>query len=306
RAALAALEAKEVDLVGSGVISLDELARIRPKHGDWLNLWHVPANSYYYIGLKQNHPVLKDRRVRQALAFALDRPAIVSAAYGEYATAVHANLPPASWAHRAEGLNPYAYSPDTAVSLLQQAGWRQVGPDGIRRNDQGERLSFQLITAAGNQRIEQVAKAVEAHWRRVGVEAVLQVLPWSELVDNHLNAARFDGYVLGWSLEPDPDSFFFFHSRAGLDEAGKLAGFNDVEYANPEVDRLLELGRVTMDPGERKVIYHEVQLILNRDLPYIFLFTPHAAIAVHGRVGGMTVSALGPLFPEQWYLVEPR
>jgi peptide/nickel transport system substrate-binding protein len=306
RAALAALEAKEVDLVGNGVIPLDELSRIRQRHGDWLNLWHVPANSYHYIGLKQDHPILRDRRVRQALAFALDRPAIVSEAYGEYATVVHANLPPASWAHRTEGLNPYTYSPDTAVSLLQQAGWRQVGQDGIRRNDQGERLSFQLLTVAGNHRIEQVTKAVAAHWKRVGVEANVRVLPWSELVDSHLNAARFDAYLLGWSLEPDPDSFFFFHSRAGLDGAGRLVGFNDVEYANPELDRLLELGRVSMDPGERKVIYHEVQLILNRDLPYVFLFTPHAAIAVHGRVGGMTVSALGPLFPEQWYLVEPR
>lgn len=306
RAALAALEAREVDLVGNGVIPTDELARLRERHGDGLNLWHVPANSYYYIGLRQTHPILRERRVRQALAFALDRPTMVTEVYGEYATVVHANLPPASWAHRTEGLNPYAHSPDNAVTLLQQAGWKQVGPDGIRLNDQGERLSFQLLTAAGNHRVEQVAKAVAAQWRRVGVEASVRVLPWSELVDSHLNAARFDAYLLGWSLEPDPDSFFFFHSRAGLDADGRLAGFNDVGYANPELDRLLELGRVTLDPAERKAIYHEVQLILNRDLPYVFLFAPHVGIAVHGRVGGMTVSALGPLFPEQWYLVDPR
>lgn len=303
-AALAALEARAVDLVGNSGIPLDEFARIRQQHGDWLNFWEMPSNGYYYIGLKQTHPILQDRRVRQALAFALDRPAIVEAVYGGHATVVNANLPPVSWAYCVEGLNPYDYSPETAISLLEQAGWATTGSDGVRQNDQGERLSFQLLTAAGNYRIEQVLKAVEESWRRVGVEVKVRFLPWAELLANYLDTAKFEAYMLGWNLDPDPDCFPFFHSRAGLDAAGNLVGFNDVEYANPRLDQLLEQGRVTLDPGERRRIYHEIQLMLNEELPYIFMFSPHFVIGINSKLGGVTVSTLGPIFPEQWYVTE--
>ena len=90
--------------------------------------------------------------------------------------------------------------------------------------------------------------------------------------------------MLGWSLGIDPDCYLFFHSECGVNEEGQLVGFNDVEFKNEELDRLLEEGRKELDQEKRKEIYKEVQAIVNDQLPYIFLYSRNNVQAMNKRI----------------------
>ncbi len=297
---LAALEKGDIDYMGS--IPVDDIDRVKEEYGDRLEFVEVPANGYTYMGLKQTHPILSDIKVRKALMYGLNRQGIVDDLLQGYGTLMNANIAPVSWAYAEGELEEYAYNPDKAKDLLEEAGWVE-GADGIREKD-GEKLSFSVLTSSGSKVNESVLMIAQEDWQKIGVEIEPEFIEWSVLCEQYLDVAEFEAYVLAWSLGLDPDFYIFFHSDAAVDEKGQLVGFNDVEYKNERVDELLEEGRKEMDPDKRKEIYWEAQKIINDELPYVFLFSRNYVSAMDKKVKGVVWSTLGPMFPEKWYIEE--
>lgn len=297
---LSAFEAGEIDYLGS--IPPDDVDRVKKGLEADYNFYEFPANGYTYFGLMQDHPILGDKNVRQALAYGLDRKKIVDTIYKGRATVLNTNMPPISWAFK-EGLNDYAYNKEKAISLLEAAGWDKVGSDGIRLKD-GKPLSFSLVTSTGNTQYEAVLAITQEQWKEIGVDVDVQYYEWSVLVEKYLDVGRFEAYMLAWSLGLDPDCYLFWHSSAGYDEDGLLQGFNDCKYYNDRMDELLELGRETMDQAERKEIYGEIQTMLNEDLPNLFMYTQNYTAGMHKKFKGVVMSPLGPIFPELWFIEE--
>ncbi len=297
---LAALERGDIDYMGS--LPPDDIDRVKAEYSDRLDFVEFPTNGYTYIGLKQTHPILSDVRVRKALMYGLNRKAIVDDILQGYGTIMNSNIPPVSWAYAEGELETYDYNPEKAKQLLEEAGWVE-GPDGIRVKD-GKRLSFSLLTDSGSKMYESIVMLVQEDWEKIGVELKPEFLEWSVLCSQYLDVAKFESYMLGWSLGLDPDFYLFFHTEAGVDEEGNLVGFNDVEFSDPELDRLLEEGRRVMDQEERKRIYFEAQKIVNDQLPYVFLYTRNNVAAIDKRIKGVVWSTLGPMFPELWYIEE--
>ncbi len=296
---LTALEAGDIDYLGT--IPPDDIDRVVEEHDDKLDFFERQANSYSYIGLKQTDPILQDQRVRQAMVYGINRRSVVDDVLNGYGTVMNANVPPFSWAYNPD-LIDYEYDPDKAIELVEDAGWTEVGDDGIRRNEDGDKLSVECVTATGNTVRENTLLIAQQNLAEIGFELDVQFIEWSVLLNQYLDVAMFESYMLGWGLGIDPDAYLFFHSEAGVDEDGNLVGFNDVEYSNERVDELLELGRTTLEQQERVEIYHEIQEILNEELPYIFLYSRDLVTAVSKDVMGMTMSDVGPLYPEQWYV----
>ncbi len=296
---LASLEAGDIDLLGS--IPPDDVDRMMDEYADRFEFHHLQDNGYSYLGLKQTDPVLEDVRVRQALLYGMDRQGMVDNILNGQGTVMNANIPPFSWAHN-EDLNPYEYDPDTAVELLEEAGWTEIDSDGIRRNEEGGRLEIQVVTSTGNTLREDTLLIAQQELADIGVDLQPDFYEWSVLLNQYLDVAQFQAYMLGWSLGLDPDCYIYFHSSEGVNEDGNLVGYNDVEYSNPEVDELLERGRTTFDEEKRAEIYGEIQEILNEELPYLFMFSRDIVSAVSRDIRGMTMSNIGALFPEQWYV----
>lgn len=296
---LAALEKGDIDYMGA--IPPDDVERVKEKYSDRFVFKEFPRNGYTYIGLKQTHPILQDKLVRQALMYGLNREQIVNDVLKGYGTVMNANIPPVSWAYAGDVLNPYPYDPEKAKQLLEQAGWKTVGPDGIRVKD-GQRLSFKILASTGNKQREAALLIAQQNWKEIGVEAEIEFLEWSVLVSQYLDKAKFEAYLCGWALGLDPDCYLYFHSSAAVDEKGQLVGFNDVEFKNPDLDKLLEQGRTEMDQEKRKEIYVEIQKIINEELPYVFLYSNNYVAAMNKKVHGVVWSTLGPLFPEKWYI----
>ncbi|GAI35030.1 unnamed protein product, partial [marine sediment metagenome] len=103
-----------------------------------------------------------------------------------------------------------------------------------------------------------------------------------------INKKNFDVVILGWALGRDPDQYSIWHSCQTSE-----GQYNFVSYKNPEVDRLIELGRHTFDQSKREQIYHKLHSVIFHDLPYVFLYYAEALPVVHKRFQGPEVAPLG-------------
>lgn len=298
----AAFEAGDIDWFTQ---TPDARDRVMRELAGRVNFRDIPSHGYDYMALNLEHPILRDRRVREALKLALDRPAIIRNVLNGMGTVIHAHQIPTTWATGAPNLNPYAFNPTRARQLLDEAGWRIPAGQTIRRRDgspTGDPLRLGIMWNTGNTLRQDVAAMATRQWREVGVDASDLPTEWSVMLDR-FSRAQFDVVVIGWSLGLDPDPFFAFHSsQAAMNQAGVITGFNRPQFRNAEVDRLLEAGRLTVDIAERRAMYQRVDQILNYELPYIWLFQRIGTRGVWGHVRGIIESPIGTIIGEARYI----
>jgi peptide/nickel transport system substrate-binding protein len=204
---------------------------------------------------------------------------------------------PTSWAFD-HTLPPIAYDVEQANRLLEAADWidNDANPDtpriahGARYAPDGMPFSFVLSTNTGGRRRESVAAIIQAQLKQVGIAVDVQAIDFAALSDR-LAQQTFDAALFGWSNSyPDnPDQTQLF--TTGADVIG--SGSNNTSYHNPELDSLMEQARTLpgCDTQARALIYNQIQVILQRDLPYI-LNELYAART--------TVSGFAP-YPNQLY-----
>jgi len=214
------------------------------------------------------HPILSDLNVRKAIAHALDYDAIIESVYLGQGYQIAANvLPIIEWAYD-PSLQPYAYDPERAAALLEEAGWVDSDGDGVRDKD-GEPLALELITNAGNTTREDLGVLVQDQLNSIGFDVDFQAIEFGALVEQLLGQT-FDMVIIGWTdLGNDPNDDAFWHSK--FDTPG--SGFNFVSYQNPEIDQLLEDGVAVIgcDIAERAPFYQQIQQIIHDDVPYVFV-----------------------------------
>jgi len=230
------------------------------------DVFSSPSSSYTYIGWNLKRPLFKDERVRQALAHAVDIPAMVKYilyGHGLQSTGI---FTPQMWFFNPRVI-PFTFDPDKARALLDEAGW-VPGPDGIRVKD-GQRFSFTLITNNGNEIRRDIATLAQDGFKKIGIEVKVELYEWAVFLKNHVNKGDFDAIVLGWMLGNDYDQFQIWHSSQTNPEQ-----LNVVGYKNPEVDRLLESIRQEYNRDKIISMAGQLQAIIYRDQPYLFLYVP--------------------------------
>jgi len=231
-----------------------------------------PTSSYTYIGWNLKRPLFQDLRVRQALAHAVDIPAMVKYILYGHGTQSTGIFTPQMWFFN-PNVTPFTYDPAKARALLDEAGW-VPGPDGIRMKD-GQRFSFTLMTNNGNEIRRDIAALVQDGFKAIGVEVKVELYEWAVFLKNHVNKGDFDAIVLGWSLGNDYDQFQIWHSSQTNPEQ-----LNVVGYKSPEVDRLLE--SIRQEYNREKIISMagRMQEIIYHDQPYLFLYVPESTSAM--------------------------
>lgn len=226
-----------------------------------LEVTEQPGTIYSYVAFNLDDPALARREVRQALACATDREAIVRYLLRGQARVAHGILPPNSWAYE-PNVPRYDYNPARAEQLLDAAGFPRPTDPAAR----GVRLKLALKTST--EELPRLLGAVlQEQWRRVGVELELRPLELATLRDD-IGRGNFELYTLRWvGANQDPDIFeFVFHSRKMPPD-----GANRGHYRNPRLDALVDQARLVTDQTKRKKIYGEVQRIVAEDLPYLDL-----------------------------------
>ena len=230
----------------------------------------APGTDYAYVGVNMRDPVLKDRRVRHALGYAIDRQAIVDYLRRGLARPAVGVLPPASWAFE-ENVFQFTHDPQKAIALLEEAGHRD--PDGGGPEPR-LRLSLKVST---NEFIRLQAAVIQQDLKRVGIELDVRSYEFATLYADVLKG-NFQLFTLQWVGVSDPDMLRrVFHSRQMPPN-----GFNRGYYENPEVDRLIDAAMVAESDDERRQLYGDAQRVVAEDAPYISLWYK-TNIAVSGR-----------------------
>ncbi|MFP4201247.1 MAG: ABC transporter substrate-binding protein, partial [Clostridia bacterium] len=205
-----------------------------------------------------------DKRVREAVNWAIDMPSIVEAVARPLAVPSDSLLPAAGWGYPGEDVLPnYGYDPDKARELLEEAGFT-LNDDDIYEKD-GEPLSI-TITCPDNRYYmdKQMSEVVLNQLGEVGIEADLKVMEWGAFLDE-VRPGNFQMTFLGWN-QSGADPSLFLDAKVMTDGRGNYANHSD-----PELDEILKEAQKTTDMDERKELYEEAQVIVNEHAWHVFI-----------------------------------
>jgi peptide/nickel transport system substrate-binding protein len=259
------LEKGSVQLVVNG-LAPDVVPLFRRRAG--FAVVQTPGANYAYLGFNLEDPVLGRRDVRQALARAIDRAAIVASLYRGQGRPTETLLPPGHWA-RHDGLPAIPHDPAAARRMLDEAGLPD--PDGA-----GPRPRFALVySTSTNEPSLLQAQVVQAMLAEVGVAVEIRSHEFATFYGD-VKRGAFQLYSLTWTGVADPDLYRYVLHSASIPPDGA----NRNRYRSAEFDALVERAGRLFDPALRRPLYLRAQEVVHRDLPYLSLFT-RDTVAVH-------------------------
>jgi len=242
--------------------------------------------AYTFVGYNLGNPLFADRRVRQALAYAIDKEEIIQGVLLGLGKPATGPFKPETWAYN-PNVPTFPHDPGKARALLAEAGWLDRNGDGILDRN-GQPFAFELLVNQGNEVRAKCAEIIQRRLAEIGISVKIRVVEWAAFVNDFINKRRFDATILGWTIPLDPDLYDVWHSsKTGPQE------LNFTSFKNEEVDRLLEKGRGAFDLNERKRCYDRIQEILAEEQPYTFLYVPDALPIVQARFRGIELAPLG-------------
>lgn len=250
---------------------LFRVLRARPQ----VRVIQAPGSNFSYLGFNLQDPALARLGVRQAIAHAIDRDAIIRYLLGGAARPAQALLRPGHWAG-APGLTAYTHDPERARRLLQEAGY---GP--------GRPLHLEYKTSTDPVRLR-LATLIQAQLEAVGIQVGVRSLDWGTFYGD-VKAGRFQLFSLAWIGVRTPDQFrYLFHSHSV-----PPAGANRGRYRNPRVDALIEQAESQPSMAEQAARYRDLQRLLLEDLPYVPLWYEDQVAALRAEVMGYDLTPDG-------------
>jgi len=243
----------------------------------FLAVEHAPGTEIQYLGFNLRDPILKDVRVRQAIAYALDRRPMIKYLWGGWAQPARSILPTQSWAYNGD-VPSYEHDPDKARALLDAAGYPSVN---------GVRFHLTMKTST-DENTRMMVAVMQQQLREVGIALDIRSFESATFLADVIHGA-FQLYGLRWvGGNQDPDIFYVFHSSRFPPN-----GANRGHYSNPQVDALIDEGRRDVDPNARKKAYAELQLLLAEQLPYIDLWYLDNVMVHNKRVRDLELNPAG-------------
>ncbi len=262
--------------------SLDLVVKVLPKdvaaleENRKIELYPYQTNSWWYIGFNLRNPILKDLRVRQAIAYSIDIEELLKPiGTGDIITGPYVKSSP--YYNHDPSIKPAHLDLAKAEQLLTEAGFTR----GAQYWERGGRpLQFKLSVPRNQDSAREVVLNLQTQLAKAGIkldpnwenDASWKKKIWQD--------RSFDMVLAVWTFDAKEDIYEQFHSKGAK---------NFVSYKNPEVDKLLQEGIQTIDPQKRKQIYRTVHKILNHDLPYIFLWTLDSYSAISTRIQNVTI-----------------
>ncbi len=279
---------------------------------------------------QKNNPALSDVKVRQALALAINKNEIVSQIFGGDARLVDGPILPESFAYN-QDITKYRFNKEEAEKLLAEAGWTkeeitaeqlaQAEVDFDSEDEAVKQAAENTLSLGAGQWLKKdgnyfviiltivetddnikVADLVKTFWEAVGVKTIVNIVPAAQIQSDIIKPRNFQALFYGQVVGSDPDAYAFWHSS----QIGE-SGLNIANYANKEVDQLLEDARLTSDMETRVAKYQEFQKIFTEEVPAIFMYSPIYTYVQSKKIKGFDVSSI--LTPRdrfanisQWYI----
>ena len=256
-----------------------------------------PSAVYEHIDLNLDNPALKDVRVRKALHYSINKEDLVNALFeGKQQPAIHSVTPKDPWfTEDPAKVTLYKYSKREADRLLDEAGWK-MQPDGIRAKD-GKKLSFTLMTTAGNKTRELVQVYLQNQWKQVGIEVNSKNEPARVFFGETTKKRGFDSMALfAWVSSPESSPKSTFTSKNIPDAKNGYSGQNYMGWKNKQVDTLLENLDTEFKPEKRTEMMHQVLKYYTDEVPVLPLYYRSDVAVIPSQMKGYKLT--GHQFPE--------
>jgi len=243
-----------------------------------LEVEHAPGTVLSYLAFNLRDPILRDVRVRQAFAYAIDRRPMIEYLWRGFAQPAASLLPPQSWAYDPD-VPKYEFAPDKANKILDEAGYPAI---------KGVRFHVTMKTST-EQTTRLMAAVLQQQLRAVGIVLDIRTFEFATFFAD-VTSGAYQVYSLRWvGGNEDPDIFeYAFHS-----DKFPPHGANRSYYVNPRIDALINQGRAETDPSRRKPVYAEIQCILASDMPYINLWFLDNVLVHSRRVRNLPLNPSG-------------
>ena len=267
------LETGEVDIAES-LLPLD-FQKISKEDDKFVSV-EMQSSSNMFIGFDLRDKHLADKRVRQAIAYAINNQDIVDSIYNGSATVATSPIPKITTGHN-ENSNPYTQNIEKAKQLLAEAGYA----DGF---------NIVLNVNEDNQRVD-TAVVIQDNLKAIGINVEIKTYQWASYVAFVENPAQEKGmFLMAWNIaNDDPDELLYplYHSSQ-ID-----AHTNVVFYKNEEFDNLISKARETTDKEKRIELYKKAQDIIQEELPHYAILYPMQNFAYKKSIKGIEVNKRG-------------
>ena len=267
------LETGEVD-IAEALLPLDFQKIL--KEDDKFTTVEMQSSSNMFIGFDLRDKHLSDKRVRQAIAYAINNQDIVDSIYNGSATVATSPIPKITTGHN-ENSNPYEQNIEKAKELLAEAGY----PNGF---------DIVLNVNEDNQRVD-TAVVIQDNLKAIGVNVQIKTYQWASYVAFVENPSQEKGmFLMAWNIaNDDPDELLYplYHSSQ-ID-----AHTNVVFYKNEDFDNLISKARETIDKEKRIDLYKKAQDIIQEDLPHYAILYPMQNFAYKKNIKGIEVNKRG-------------
>lgn len=255
-------------------IQASELARLEKV--EKVTTFKEERSSINFICLNNLIAPFDNVKVRQAINMAIDVDAICNVVYQGTGAVAQAPMSKSVWAYN-DNLPPHERNVEKAKELLAEAGY----PDGFTCT----------MTCDQNQQRLDTAEMVQMQLAEIGITMKIASMERGTFIDNVISG-NLEMFGLGWTADTgDPDYALFASFHSSMHGEGGNMSF----YTNPEVDRLLDLGRSSTDPEVRKDAYYKVQEIVWNEVPCVFLQCPEDLYAYNSNLKNFATNADGSI-----------
>lgn len=263
---------REVDLIQNDISP--EMMAYLASRAELNHLYHAGSN-FTYLGMNLADPELSRSCVRKAIAYAIDRPAIVSHVFAGRARTAESILPPSHWAGHA-ALPAHRHDPDLARQQLAECGYSAAHP-----------LQLDYKTSSDPFRIK-LATIIQQQLQAVGIDVTVKSYDWGTFFGD-IKSGNFQLYSLSWVGIRTPDIFRYVFHSASLPPAGANRG----RYVSSRLDKLLDEVNAATTLGGQQDVYHRVQEVIHEELPYVPLWYEDQNAFLDNRLVGYSLSADG-------------
>jgi peptide/nickel transport system substrate-binding protein len=260
--AVVALQSGEVD----AVINVPAIDIQSINNDPNLTLYETPSALFEYLGMNTSQAPFDNVKVRQAIAYALDKEGILMGVAEGTGVLANNQLIDSIFGYTDE-IKAYPYDVEKAKSLLAEAGYE----DGF---------NAEIITVEGDRK--KIAQIVQENLRQIGITCEISILENVAYLDK-AKKGEFDMFVTGWNTPaPDADLGLYFSYNSSM-----INAMNYTRYFNEEMDDLLIRGRTTPDESERLIIYKQALELLHSDVPNVPIYYTKTNIAVNKDIKGV-------------------
>ena len=260
----------------NGSIDITDISTIKADEEKVLKEKSIEITKYHnskmqYMGFNLRNKTLQDINLRTAIAYGVDRQGIVDSLLEGNGVVINTPMVPTLWSYPKEGLIEYKFDELKAKALLKEAGYEDTNGNGIVDKN-GKDLELTLTVPTGDKIREKTGTVIQENLAKIGIKIKIEAMEFKAVMEKVVGNHDFELYLMGNTLDADPDPTPNWYSTQASDEKG-VFGWNIAGFRMKEADELMDLNKKAIDITERAKILNDFGRLLNKELPWLPLYT---------------------------------